>query len=484
MKLQQITQPLTMFLLGTTGDLAKKKILKAVYELFRQGLLPRPFSLIGIARKEFTLTEYQNFVYEVIQPKEKDIWKDFVGSLQYVQGDLSDIATFEKIKAVHNALPYCGNHLWYVATLPSLYVDVARFIGQVGLNESPCGWTKIMMEKPFGTDLATAQELNRFLSTIFSEDQIYRIDHFLAKETVQNLLAFRFANGMFEHLWNRMHVDHIQVNAIESIGLAGRGEFYEGVGTTRDVVQNHVLQLIATTLMEEPLSLESQAINGRRNDLLRAMRVADVNHVESIAAFGQYDTYIPDAGLAVTESKTETAVAMQLAIETDRWRGVPIYLRAGKQFAQTATEISIQFKEPQNRMFGALGGQRGNVLTLRIQPNEGVVLHMYVKKPGLKLAIDEVPMSFCYKNAFEMELVEAYVKLIHDAIAGDATLFPDSSGIEEAWRIVEPVLEYKRQPNFRLASYATGSWGPEEFNHLLGRSGRKWIEPSDMFCQI
>jgi glucose-6-phosphate 1-dehydrogenase len=483
MELQPIEQSLTLFLIGATGDLARKKVLKALFELFRQGLLPKRFTLIANSRKAFSDSEFRAFVREAVQPENAAQWQAFSKTIRYVAGDVTEQSTFEAIKALHGTIKDCGNHLWYLATLPSLYTEVIRHLGELGMSSSDCGWTKVMLEKPFGTDLATAIELNQFLKTIFKEDQIYRIDHFLAKETVQNLLAFRFANGIFEQLWNKDHVDHIQVLASETLGLAGRGSFYEGVGTVRDVVQNHVLQLIAMTMMEEPSSLSADAVNKERNDLLDSLKLPDHIDIFQVARFGQYQGYIKDANLPIIESRTETAVALALTVQNDRWRGVPILIRAGKRLKQTTTEISIQFKEPVNSMFKK-GAQRPNVLTLRIAPNEGVEVRFLVKRPGLRLALDEVPMQFCYKNEFEMGLVEAYVKLIYSAIQGDGSLFPDNRGIESAWGVIEPLLEYKRTPDFILDTYKPDSWGPYSFDKLASEFGTAWIEPNDMFCSV
>lgn len=484
-QLKPIDESLTMFLLGATGDLARKKILKAVFELFKQRLLPKEFRMIAVGRTEMSDLDYREMVEQVVGVEDAGELKDFLGRIRYLSGDLNEFSTFERIKLMHQdqASSFgCGNHLWYMATLPSLYVAVARYIGQAGLNQSKCGWTKLLIEKPFGTDVETAGQLNQFLTSVFKEDQIYRIDHFLAKETVQNLLSFRFGNGIFENLWDRRFVDSIQVMSTETVGLVGRGEFFEGVGTVRDVVQNHVLQMIAMTMMEEPSSLAAKAIHKSRNELLAATRVWQ-NDVSRWVKFGQYRSYVKEAGLEVTASATETAVAAVLEVDNERWRGVPIFVRAGKRMQQTVTEISVQFKEPPNKLFGAVG-QTGNVLTLRIQPNEGVILRLNAKRPGLKLEAEAVPMQFCYKHAFQMGLVEAYVKLIYDAISGNSQLFPDSEGIEKAWKVVEPLLQFRRQPDLELPSYEEGSWGPESFEKLITETGRLWLEPSMVACAI
>lgn len=484
-RLSPIDEPLTMFLLGATGDLARRKILKALFELFRQKLLPKRFCLMAVGRSKLTQDEYNQMVQEAVGIEDDGALQAFLKTIIYISGDLTDITTYERIKKIHQnhaEKAGCGNHLWYMATFPSLYVSIARYIGQVGLNYSNCGWTKLLIEKPFGTDLKSARQLNQFLTSVFKESQIYRIDHFLAKETVQNLLAFRFGNGLFEYLWDREHIDHIQLQHTETIGLKDRGEFFEGVGAVRDMVQNHVVQLMAMTMMEEPRDLSAQAINESRNELLSQMRIWH-NEPKKFVTFGQYETYVQEAGLKATRSATETAMAGVFEINNDRWRGVPIFVRSGKRMQQTVVEISIQFKEPQNKLFGKVG-QRGNVLSLRIQPNEGVVLRLNAKRPGLTLQTEEVPMQFCYKDVFQMGLVEAYVKLLYDAIIGNGQLFPDAVGIEAAWQLMEPLLQMKRQPDFELHPYKVGSWGPNSFDELIHKMGRHWLEPSVTACAI
>ena len=488
--MQQIQYPLSIFLIGATGDLAKKKILKALYKLYTDQLLPDIFSITGNARRQMSQQEFQQFVKDIVQPDDEQRWQAFCQHLDYVSGDASQLSTFEKIKAHHQQKAgqnHCGNHIWYLATLPRLYTSVVHNLRQTGLHQSDCGWTKIMLEKPFGTDLATSQQLNQELTQVFSEDQIYRIDHYLAKETVQNVLVFRFANGIFEHLWSNRYVDHFQLTASETLGVGGRGEFYDGTGTVRDFIQNHVLQMIATTLMEEPQSLQPDEIRDKRRDLLHALQPVSLEKMSQLSAWGQYGPGQVDGqdvpGYTQEEdvpdgSRTETAIAFKSFVDNERWQGVPLYVRAGKRLAETTTEISVVIKETSNQMFCDDNcPEQANVLTLRVQPNEGVIIRFQVKQPGVTLNIQEVPMEFRYHNQFQMDLIEAYVKLIYDAAHGDPTLFPRSDGIEASWQFVQPFLDHQADDQFRPELYPAGSWGPGSFGNLIGRDNRDWIKP-------
>ncbi len=481
---QKATEQLTFVLIGATGDLAKKKILKAIYMLHEKHQLPQDFLLLGNARTAYTRDAFIEYTRSIINPSDSLTWGQFAAHLDYIAGDVTNEQVFMDIRQYLDDTKRLGNLLWYIASFPSLYDDIIRHVGNCSLNRRPQGWVKFMLEKPFGTDFASARLLNSHLLKIFDEEQIYRIDHFLAKETVQNLLAFRFANSMFEHLWDRSSIDHIQVNSVEDFGITGRELFYDSTGTIRDVVQNHVLQMIAMTLMEQPKSLSVHDIRTVRRDLLAQITPLKYEDIGSIARFGQYRGYTQEKNISL-QSKTETAVAFRLEISNDRWAGVPIYIRAGKQLKRSVTEITIQFKPNKKSLFGdSTNIRRPTALTLRIGPNEGVIIHLAVKKPGLDYMIDEVPMQFCYKNEYQMDLIEAYVKLISDAIAGDTTLFQHADGIESSWHYVEPLLHYVRSPSFEPELYDQGSWGPESFEQLLIADGRSWLEPSEAVCQI
>lgn len=490
--MRQIPEPLTIFLIGATGDLAKKKIWKALYRLFEQDLLPPQCRVIGVARTKYSLEGFHSFIaHSVFQDSTPARWKPFSSLIEYCSGDVASFETFEKLKTVHSQNSSCGNHLWYVATLPNLYLSVIRNIKAAKLQRAACGWTKLLLEKPFGIDLESSQLLNDELLQVFDEEQIYRIDHFLAKETVQNLLVFRFGNGLFEHLWNRQFVDHIQITASEKIGIGGRGVFFDSVGTVRDVVQNHVLQMLAMTLMEEPSSLEPSELRHRRMQFLSQLATFQEDLSEKII-FGQYQQGAIDGEAAVgylqeigipSHSRTETAVAGKIIVENERWQGVPIYFRAGKRLKETVTEISVKFKEPLNKMFTSMESpQGGNVLTLRIQPNEGVIVRLNVKKPGLELTMEEASMQFCYSHQFQMGLVEAYEKLLYDAVLGDPSLFPQAKDIEASWRFVQPILNLLADPETHPLPYVAGSWGPAAFEKLLTDDGRTWLAPNPDVC--
>ncbi len=480
----KVTEPLTLVLIGATGDLAKKKILKAVYMLYEKHLLPTDFLLLGNARTTYSREAFTEYAQSIVNPSDPAVWSRFTAHIDYISGDVTDEQVFIDISRYLDDKKRLGNLLWYIASFPSLYDDIIRHVGNCSLNRRPDGWVKFMLEKPFGTDYASARQLNSHLLKIFDEEQIYRIDHFLAKETVQNLLAFRFANSMFEYLWDRSSIDHIQVNAVEDFGITGRERFYDNTGTVRDVVQNHVLQMIAMTLMEQPKSLGVSDIRAARRDLLAQIAPLKYEDIGRIARFGQYRGYTQEKDIS-SQSKTETAVAFKLEVANDRWRGVPIYVRAGKQLKRSVAEITIQFKPNKKSLFNSGSSvRRPTALTLRIGPNEGVIIHLAVKKPGLDFMIDEVPMQFCYKNEYQMDLVEAYVKLINDAIAGDITLFQHADGIETSWQYVEPLLHHVQSPAFVPELYDQGSWGPESFEGLLIADGRSWLEPSEAVCQI
>lgn len=486
--------PITIFLVGITGDLSKKKVLPALYELFQSKYLGGHFQVVGIARSEFSREGFVEFLLEQLKPTDMERFQQFAQCCTYVAGDVTDESTFAKVQALHNRLDNCGNHLWYLATLPILYSTIIRNMSTTGVHKSRCGWTKILLEKPFGIDLQSAQELNSLLLSEFEEAQIYRIDHFLGKETIQNLLVFRFANGLFENLWSKDYIDHIQIIKTETMGIAGREVFYDQTGAVRDVVQNHLLQMVAMTLMEPPASLAAKDIRQQRDAVLQSLTPLDLETISMISRYGQYQ-----AGQLMGEnvigyrqehpslqnSTTETAVALKINSQLARWQGVPIYLFTGKRFDQTVTEISIQFKEPINSMFVSAGcAQAPNVLTLRIDPNEGVVLRLHAKKTGLKLELDEVLMEFCYKTSMKEPIIDAYVKLIYDAVVGDPTLFLHADGIEAAWAFVEPLLKFQAQPGFSPDPYPAGSFGPTSFASLLLADGRSIIQHPQGVCQL
>jgi glucose-6-phosphate 1-dehydrogenase len=486
--MEKIQQPLTIFLIGVTGDLARKKILIACYKLFEKKLLPETFALVGNARRPINRTDFQEFVKAVVKPNDEDIWKEFAKCLHYVAGDATEKKTFVEMQAVHKQLEqenHCGNHIWYIATLPELYLEIITNLKELKMNSFACGWTKVMIEKPFGTDLNSAKALNHELAAVFNENQIYRIDHFLGKETVQNVLAFRFANGIFEELWNNKYIDHVQVTMAESLGVGGRERFYDATGATRDVIQNHLLQIVSVLMMEEPKSLSAPDIRRSRSGLLDSLRFVGTGPGIN-AAFGQFTAgtidqeavpgYLDNTQIP-KNSVTETATALKLEVDNERWQGVPIYIRTGKRLPTDVIELSVQFKDRYNQMFRSIKyGPDPNVLSFRFQPSEAIILRLFVKKPGYGVNLDMVPMEFQYKNRYQMDLIEAYERLIYDASQNDPTLFPQADSIESSWRIIDQVLEYKA--NVAPEPYEAGTWGPTSFEALIQKDGRSWIEPT------
>lgn len=493
--MQHISDPLTIVLIGTTGDLAKKKILKSLYWLHEQGLFPQDQTgklavrIIGNARRALSDQEYQQFVKSVIGPVDGEKWQEFSAALSYVAGSVDQPQTTENIITRYKqfcAVDGCHNLLWYVATLPKLYESLVKNLAVQKFEKHVTGWNRLVIEKPFGTDLESAQQLNQQIAQVFPEECVFRVDHFLAKETVQNILAFRFGNGIFEHLWSNQYIKSIQVSALESLGVEGRESFYDQTGALRDVVQNHVLQMLAVTLMGEPDDLSADGIRDRRQQVLSSLSLAD-SALESVK-LGQFSSGEIEGARVVgyldhdqipNDSETETAAALWLQSDLPKWQGVPILLRAGKRMQRSVTEVNIEFKEPPNDLFGDIS-QKPNILTLRVSPNEGIVLRLHVKKPGLQLELSEETMQFCYRSSFSQDLIEAYVKVIHDAILGQPTLFPRADGIEASWQVMAPVLN----AHLPLEQYSAGSWGPASWKELASQANTQWIEPSVEVCAL
>lgn len=476
------TKVLTIYLFGGTGDLSRKKLIPALFYLFSKKLLP-PFRVIAIARQQLTRMEYWQRLTENLDPSSEVQWQEFLTHVEYLAGDSSSDDLYRQLVAEHSTKKIKGDRIFYLATLPHLYAKIAQQLRFHHLTDNDSGWSRLLVEKPFGVDLATSRSLNRELLSAFPEKAIFRIDHFLAKETVQNMLAFRFANGVFENLWNSQYVDHIQITSSETAGVEGREQFYNEVGVVRDVVQNHVLSLLAIAMMEEPASFEPKTIQRERLRLLSQIEVLRDVAIGDRVVFGQYQQ---TAKNSLLEPTVPTAIAMRLSVLNMRWNGVPIYIRAGKKLPCRVTELSVVFKEPLNRMFGT-GKQKQspNILTFRIQPNEGIILSVNVKKPGFEYGIERVPMSFCYSSSFtDSQLPEAYSKVIYDAIKGDATLFLDEQGVDASWAVVEPMLQWHAESTLLPEPYEPGCWGPQACNDLIEKDGRAWIEPDLAVCSI
>ena len=471
---------------GASGDLTKRKLVPALHNLQAEGLIPPESAIVGTARSDFTNEAFRDQMraavaeHSRIEPTDEG-WQTFARDLHYVSGDASDPGFFTRLKKQLEEIDADrgtqGNRVWYCATSPTLFDEIAQGIGKSGLLDTG-GWQRLVVEKPFGRDLRSAHELNSTIQSNFSEDQIFRIDHYLGKETVQNLLVFRFANAIFEPIWNRRYVDHVQITVGESLGVGTRGAFYEQTGALRDVGQSHLLQLLALTAMEPPVAWDADAIRSEKVQTLRAVRRWPVQDCGLNCTRGQYEGYRDEEGVA-QDSTTETFVALKLFVDNWRWAEVPFYLRTGKRLAAQSTEIAIQFKRVPHLLFKKTAVEEldPNVLTIRIQPNEGISLTFGAKVPGPEVNVRTVDMEFDYEQDFGSGTPEAYERLLLDCMLGDATLFARSDEIEQAWEVVDPILQLWGESSSKPASYAAGAWGPNSSDELIGRDGRRWRNP-------
>ena len=503
LSLERVPEPCLIVVFGATGDLTSRKILPAVYNLRRAGLLPAETSVVGFSRRPLTDPEFRKMMRESVEANsrvkvEDGLWDDFAEAIFYQPGQFADRAAFrdlaERLEQIDAARGTRGNKLFYLATPPSAYEEIIANLGKVGLQrqgDDGKGWARIVVEKPFGHDLESAVELNNSLIDVFDESQVYRIDHYLGKETVRNLMVFRFGNGIFEPLWNRRYVDHVQITVAEDLGVEGRGEFYEQAGASRDILQNHLLQLLSLVAMEPPIAFEADAL---RDEKVRVLRAVDTDwteaRVRANVVRGQYtEGWIGDkhvVGYRQEEevsptSKTETFVALKLEVQNWRWADVPFYLRTGKRMARRATEIAIQFKLPPLMLFGeSATPPEPNLLALRIQPDEGIMLRFAAKVPELGLDVRSVNMDFTYGLSFAREAPEAYETLLLDVMLGDPALFTRADEVEAAWGIVTPMInvwqEWDREgtPDSDICFYEAGSWGPEAADKLIEHDGRRW----------
>lgn len=467
----------TLILFGITGNLAKIKLIPALYDLAKRDLLPKDFNVIGIGRSEMDQESFKTYLREILHTKnhhhtheiDESIVDNLLNHIEYLKGDLTDANLYKKLKEKTEK----KNKMFYLATFPDLYPTIFENIQNQGLNTSK-PWTRLVIEKPLGTNLETAKSLNKLLLTYFVEDQIFRLDHYLGKVTMQNILNFRFGNGIFEPLNTHNYLDHIQVTAAEDFGIGDRGRYYDTVGAFRDVGQNHVLQMIALSLMEAPTHLTNEAITKRRIELLKNL----VPHSNRII-FGQYEGYTKEHYIE-KNSQTDTFFAFKTSINNKRFKGVPIYVRGGKMLDRTVTEVAFIFKHPINRIYKELeGGMEPNVLIYRIQPNEGIVLKILAKTPGHDLALTPSYMQFCYKHLTD-ELPDPYERLLIDALRGDQTFFIDAPEAEAQWEFSDQLTKVQGKPFV----YKPGTWGPKEADALIEKDGRKWLEPSVEFCQF
>jgi len=470
------TEPCTLVIFGASGDLTQRKLIPALHSLDCEGLLPENIRIFGVARTEYSDQEFRHRLREGVEKHGRlkpKVWDRFDKRLAYMPGSYNDPETFQRLIA-RLGEPGQGqqNRLFYLAVPPMLYDNVIDQLGRSGLNQSDSGWARLIIEKPFGRDLESGRQLNRDLHTHFGEDQIYRIDHYLGKETVQNILAFRFANFFFQEVWNRNFIDHVQITAVERDGVGRRAGYYDHAGVVRDMVQNHLLQLLSLTAMEPPTSMDADFLRDEKVKVLRAVHPMKL----SDGIGGQYRGYRDEKNVD-PNSTTRTYIAQKVYIENWRWQGVPFYLRSGKNLAEKNTEITLRFKRVPHLIFPESQSMHSNHLSLCIQPDEGMHLRFELKVPGAEMRTSPVNMDFHYRDMLEgRTLPESYERLLLDAIQGDASLFARSDEIERAWELVSPLLknwEDASEPPLYL--YESGSWGPSEANELIRAEGRRWL---------
>jgi len=494
-RLEHTPDPCVMVIFGASGDLTKRKLLPAVYTLFKERLVPPNFSVVGFSRSPMSDDEFRskmrNGVEEFGGPVDTATWQEFAAGLKYISGDPHHSEAYAKLTSVFSELDRergtGGNRVYYLAVPPSSFQPIVRNLQAAGLAHSDQGWARLIIEKPFGHDLESAKALNCELGKVFREEQIYRIDHYLGKETVQNLLVFRFANGIFEPIWNRRYVDHVQITAAETLGVENRASYYEEAGALRDMVQNHMLQLLAMTAMEPPVAFDAETVRAEKVQVLRAIRPLCSEDAPYCGVRGQYGPgriggdkvagYRQEPGVN-PNSNTETFAAVKLQIENWRWAGVPFYLRAGKRLAGHTTEIAVQFKQPPLRLFEGTRDIPPNQIVVRIQPAEGIALRFSAKRPGPATRVRDVNMDFRYSTSFGMASANAYERLLLDCMLGDPTLFASSRFVELGWSLLTPMLDAWKNNPADFPNYAAGSWGPAAADKLMDY-GQSWRNPGE-----
>jgi glucose-6-phosphate 1-dehydrogenase len=493
-----VSEPCAIVLFGASGDLAKRKVIPAMFDLAQNNSLGERYGIVGFSRTPMTDDSFRNSVGEAaktiseVGPVDPAKWDAFAQNLYYSAGDYGDADSYtklaERLKQIDAERKLGGNRLFYLSTPPEVYREIIQHLGSAGLAKpsSPGSWVKVIIEKPFGRDLASAKDLNKFVLDVFEEKQVYRIDHYLGKDTVQNLLVLRFGNGIFEPLWNRNYVDHVQITASETLGVERRGGFYETAGALRDMIQSHVLQLTSLVAVEPPASFDANAVRNEKLKVLQSIRPFDLEMVAQSVVRGQYapgkvgdkqvDGYRDEPHVSET-SRTETFVSMRLLIDNWRWANVPFYLRTGKRLAKRTTEIMIQFKSAPHIVFREKNVQ-ANRLVLNVQPTEGICISFGAKKPGTEMNIGNVAMDFNYIKAFGNGSRSAYATLLNDCLRGDATLFDRGDSVEAAWSLIDPILDvWSAAKTATVPEYPSGSWGPKESDQLLERDARQWYNP-------
>ena len=496
-RLPRVPEPGVMVIFGASGDLTARKLVPALYDLAARRRLPLEFAVVGISRTEMSHDEFRGKLRKMLEEQRSgevsdDIWESFSNGIFYMPGDSKKSETYDELKGLLKKLDRergtQGNRAFYLSSSPSLFPAIVQHLGEAGMNEENDGsWSRLVVEKPFGRDLQSAEELNVELQRYFDETQIYRIDHYLGKETVQNILALRFANGIFEPIWNQHFVDHVQITVAEDIGVGTRGAFYEEAGALRDIVQNHVMQVLCLTAMEPPVAFDAESVREEKVKVLKAVRPIPDGDVDSYAVRGQYERgwvfgeEVPgyrEENNVDPESVTETFVALKLFVDNWRWAGVPFYIRAGKRMPKKATEVAIQFHSSPHTPFARddTEGLEPNVLVVRVQPEEGLSLKIGAKVPGSGFEVSSVNMDLLYGTAFLEEAPDAYQRLLLDLMLGDPTLFIRADEAEGAWRILDPVMHHWAEEK-SVHFYPAGTWGPHEADDLLEQDGREWRRP-------
>ena len=500
MRFARRVPPCAIVIFGASGDLSKRKLLPSLYRLFYERRISQNFAVIGSSRTPMSDDEFRNKMRESVSkfledaPFDEDVWKSFAQTLFYVPGDINKPESYEdlreKLDEVEKSHQTAGNVLFYLSTQPSYYAEAVLALGEHKLNHGN-GWRRIIIEKPFGHDLQSARKLNEEIHKVFDESEVYRIDHYLGKETVQNILAFRFGNSMFEPLWNRRYVDNVQITAAESIGVEGRGGYYQEAGALRDMIQNHLSQVMATVAMEPPSVFDASNVRDERAKLLRAVRIVKPDQVSQYAVAGQYGpAHVGGQNLpgfrqepsVSPDAQTDTYAAVTFLIDNWRWAGVPFYIRSGKRMPKRVTDIAIQFKAPPLGLFtqetkAGPREVRPNLLVVRIQPEEGISLRFLSKSPGSGMRVRPVSMDFNYGSSFGERTPTAYETLLVDAMVGDPTLYTRQDMVDASWQIVQPILDVWAHTKFDFPNYPAGSWGPKASDEMLARQGHVWRIP-------
>jgi glucose-6-phosphate 1-dehydrogenase len=495
-RLPLIAGPSGIVIFGVTGDLARKKLMPAIYDLANRGLLPPGFALVGFARRDWAKEDFAKVVHDAVRQHARtrfseEVWKHLAEGFRFVQGTFDDDAAFDTLAETLHELDRVrgtgGNHAFYLSIPPSAFPMVLRQLKRSGLCE-PQGeeWRRVVIEKPFGHDLESAIELNSLVGAVFPSESVFRIDHYLGKETVQNLLALRFANQLYEPLWNNNYVDHVQITQAEDIGVGGRAGYYDGIGAARDVIQNHLLQLMALTAMEEPVAFDPNDLRSEKVKVLSAVKLP--KDLGQGTARGQYAggwqggtkvlSYLEEEGISPS-STTETYAAIKLLVENRRWAGVPFYLRTGKRLGKRVSEIAVVFKRAPHLPFSHTDTEElgSNVLVIRVQPDEGVTIRFGSKVPGPAMEVRDVSMDFSYGQSFTEASPEAYERLILDVLLGEPSLFPQDEEVELSWMILDPIERYWSEVGGQPEQYGSGSWGPASADAMMARDGRAWRRP-------